>query len=130
MSVVLFRWKHLASGHRCILDLVGPRGLRCETNLKKIMGWESYDVFSVGLWPLLQGQGRIAKLKIAYNLLIIHCRGCESSDVGTFDLEPLLQGPMRIAKLTSTYSSLFIGPKGLHCETSILIIMGWEFGQT
>ena len=44
------------------------------------MGWESFDVrFDLG--TLLQGQMRIAKLKIAYNLLIIAPRGlqCETN---------------------------------------------------
>ena len=44
------------------------------------MGCESSDVrFDVG--PLLQGQMRIAKLKSAYNLLIIGPRGlqCETN---------------------------------------------------
>ena len=35
------------------------------------MDWESCDVFTFDLWPLLQGQTRIAKLKSAYNSLII-----------------------------------------------------------
>ena len=35
------------------------------------MGWESVDVVRFYLGPLLQGQTRIAKLKIAYNLLVI-----------------------------------------------------------
>ena len=35
------------------------------------MGWESFDVVRFDLGPLLQGQTRIAKLKSAYNLLII-----------------------------------------------------------
>ena len=35
------------------------------------MGWESIDVVRFDLGPLLQGQMRIAKLKSAYNLLII-----------------------------------------------------------
>ena len=35
------------------------------------MGWESFDVVSFDLGPLLQGQMRIAKVKSAYNLLII-----------------------------------------------------------
>ena len=42
------------------------------------MGWESSDVFRFDLGPLLQGQTRIAKLKSAYNLLIIGPRGLES----------------------------------------------------
>ena len=39
------------------------------------MGWESSDVDGFGLKPLLQGQTRIAKLKTAYNRLIIGPRG-------------------------------------------------------
>ena len=39
------------------------------------MGWESSDVFRFDLGPLLQGQTRIAKLKSAYNSLIISPRG-------------------------------------------------------
>ena len=39
------------------------------------MGWESSDVVRIDLGPLLRGQTRIAKLKSAYNLLIIDPRG-------------------------------------------------------
>ena len=39
------------------------------------MGWESSGVDGFDLWPVLQGQTRIAKLKGAYNLLIISPRG-------------------------------------------------------
>ena len=39
------------------------------------MGWESSDVVRFDLGPLLQGQMRIAKLKSAYNSLIIGPRG-------------------------------------------------------
>ena len=35
------------------------------------MGWESSGVVGFHLGPLLQGQTRIAKLKSAYNSLII-----------------------------------------------------------
>ena len=35
------------------------------------MGWESSDVVGFDLGPLLQGQMRTAKLKSAYNSLII-----------------------------------------------------------
>ena len=63
------------------------------------MGWESSDVFRFHLGPLLQGQLRIAKLKSAYNSLIIgptglQCEkkleimGWESSDVVRFGLWP------------------------------------------
>ena len=49
--------------------------LGCEANLKEIMGWESSDVVRFELGPLHQGQTRIAKLKSAYNSLIIGPRG-------------------------------------------------------
>ena len=39
------------------------------------MGWESSGVVGFDLGPLLQGQMRTAKLKSAYNLLIIGPRG-------------------------------------------------------
>ena len=39
------------------------------------MGWESSDVVGFDLGPLLEGQMRTAKLKSAYNLLIIGPRG-------------------------------------------------------
>ena len=39
------------------------------------MGWESIDVVRFYLGPLLQGQTRIAKLKSAYNSLIIGLGG-------------------------------------------------------
>ena len=35
------------------------------------MGWASFGVVRFDLGPLIQGQTRIAKLKSAYNLLII-----------------------------------------------------------
>ena len=35
------------------------------------MGWESFGVVGFDLGPLVQGQTRIAKLKSAYNSLII-----------------------------------------------------------
>ena len=41
------------------------------------MGWESFGVVRFYLGPLVQGQMRIAKLKSAYNLLIIGPRGWE-----------------------------------------------------
>ena len=45
------------------------------------MGWDSSDVMRFDLGPLLQGQTRIAKLKSAYNSLIIGSRvlGCETN---------------------------------------------------
>ena len=45
------------------------------------MGWESFDVVRFDLGHLLQGQTRRAKLKSAYNLLIIGLKGwqCETN---------------------------------------------------
>ena len=42
-----------------------------ETNQKKIIGWESFGVVGFDLGPLLQGQTKIVKLKIAFKSLII-----------------------------------------------------------
>ena len=39
------------------------------------MDWESSGVVGFDLWPLLQGQTSIVKLKSAYNSLIIGSRG-------------------------------------------------------
>ena len=39
------------------------------------MGWESSGVVVFDLGPLLQGQTRTAKVKTAYNSLIIGTRG-------------------------------------------------------
>ena len=39
------------------------------------MGWESFGVVGFDLGLLLQGQARIAKVKSAYNSLIIGPRG-------------------------------------------------------
>ena len=94
------------------------------------MGWKSSDVVRFDL-GCLQGQTWIAKLKSAYNLLIIGPRGlgCETnleenmdgeySDVVRFDLGRLLKSQMRIAKLKSVYNSLIIGRRGLGCETNL-----------
>ena len=41
------------------------------------MGWESSDVVRFDLEPLLQAQMRTAKLKSAYNSLIIDPRGLQ-----------------------------------------------------
>ena len=89
------------------------------------MGFESFGVVGFDLGPLLQGQTRIAKLKSAYNSLIIGPRGLgwstnlheimgwESIAVVGFGLEPLHQGQTRKAKLKSAYNLLIIGPRGL-----------------
>ena len=51
--------------------IIGPRVLQCETNLQKIMCCKFSDVVRFDLGPLLPGQTRIAKLKSAYNSLIL-----------------------------------------------------------
>ena len=45
------------------------------------MGWESFGVNRFDFGPLLQDQTRVAKLKSAYNSLIIGPRGlqCETN---------------------------------------------------
>ena len=80
----------------------------------------------------------IAKLKSAYNLLILvleiwdgkptykKIMGWESFGAVRFDLGPLVQGQTRIAKLKSAYNSFIIGPRGLQCETNLWKIMGWK----
>ena len=95
------------------------------------MGWESSGVVRYDIGPPLQPQTRIAKLKSAYNSLIMgpRCLQCEtnlwesmdwkSSDVVRFDLGTLLQGQMRIAKLKSAYNSIIIGPRGLQYENNL-----------
>ena len=57
------------------LLIIGPRRLKCETNLWEIMGEKSSDEVRYDLGPLLQGQMWIAKGKSAYNSLIIGPRG-------------------------------------------------------
>ena len=68
------------------------------------MGWESSNVVSFDLGSLLQGPMRTAKIKTAYNSLIIcpiglqyktklqEILGWKSSNVVRFDLWSLLQG--------------------------------------
>ena len=77
--------------------------------------------------PFFKVKSRIAKLKGAYNVLIMGPRGLgwyhpkpigpimgwECFGVVGFDLGPLLQGQTGIAKLKSAYNSLIIGPRGL-----------------
>ena len=41
------------------------------------MRWKSFDVIRFELWPLFQGQMRIAKIKSAYNSLIIGPTGLQ-----------------------------------------------------
>ena len=56
---------------------IGPRGLQCESNLYKIMGYKSSDMVTFDLRPLIKGQTRIAKFKSAYSSLNIGPRGLQ-----------------------------------------------------
>ena len=78
-----------------ISRIIGPRGLVCEANLLEIIDWESFDVrFHLG--PLLQGQTSIAKLKSAYNSLIIGLRGWDGNQpIGNDGLGIFWCGPIR-----------------------------------
>ena len=104
-----------------------------------IMGQESFDVVRFDLGPFLQGQTRIANLKVLLTLdpsLIIGPRflqcetnlleimGWESFDVIRFELWPLFQGQMIIAKIKSAFNSLIRVLRGLQCHTNLLEIMG------
>ena len=57
--------------------IISPRGLQCETNLyrKSCESYESSDMVRFDRGLLLQGQMMKAKLKSAYNPLIIGPRG-------------------------------------------------------
>ena len=48
------------------------------------MGWESFDVVRFDLGSLLEAQMKTAKLKSAYNLLIIGPRGLHYWNKGEF----------------------------------------------
>ena len=82
------------------------------------MGCESFDVVRFDLGPLLQGQTRIAKLKITHSLLVLEVCNVKPtyrmswaanlllwSDL---TLGPLLQGQMRVAKPRSAFNLLII----------------------
>ena len=73
-----FWWTQICIGSPMRRYSIDPRGLQCETNTYEIMGLESFDVVTCGLGPLLQDQMRTAKLKSAYNLLIIGTRSFQS----------------------------------------------------
>ena len=74
------------------------------------MGWESSGVVGFDLGPLLQGQTRIAKVKSAYNSLIIDPRGLQcktnSYEISGFGelsfrwIQICISSPMRRSSLT------------------------------
>ena len=89
------------------------------------MGWESSDVVGLDLGPLLQGQMRIANLKVLITRLLLVLEVWDGKATyrkswagnllmwSDLTLDPLLQGHTRIAKLKSAYNSLIIGPRDL-----------------
>ena len=73
LLLVLEVWEPLLQGQ--INQLITPLLVLEVWDDKPTMGWESSGVVGFDLGPLLQGQMRIAKLKSAYNSLIIDPRG-------------------------------------------------------
>ena len=61
----------LKSAYNLLIN--GSSDMGCETNLYKIMGWESFGVVRFDLGAFLQGQMRIAKPRIVFltNLLLV-----------------------------------------------------------
>ena len=78
------------------------------------MGWESSGVVRFNLGPLLQGQTRIAKVKITYNLLIIGTRGL-GWETNLLEI---------MGRLKSVYNLLITDPRGLQYETNSYEILG------
>ena len=62
------------------------------------MGWEFSDVVGFDLGPLLRGQTRIAKLKSAYNSLIIGPRGLiwQTNPYNLLIIEAVTYNPIRL----------------------------------
>ena len=89
------------------------------------MGWESFGVVGFDLGPLLQGQTRIANLKVPITCLLLilevwdgkpsYRKSWAVNFLVRSDLTfgPLLQGQMSTTKLKNVYNSLIIGPRGL-----------------
>ena len=97
------------------------------------MGWESSDVVKFDLGPVLQGERRIAKIKSAYNSLIIgpRCLQCETNlyeimtqesfDVVRFDLGLLLHGQTRIAKFKVPITGLLLVLEVCNVKPTVVI---------
>ena len=101
------RIDRLKSGYYSLI--IGPRGLRCETNLYEIMAWESSGVVGFDLGPLLQGQTRIGKLKVLTTCLLLK---------NAVYLRNYISWPFPV-DTSCAYNSLIIGPRGLQCETNL-----------
>ena len=70
------------------------------------MGWESSRVVGFHLGPLLEGQMRTAKLKSAYNLLIIGPRGFGALSLWWIQFASVFRCAR--SSLTSYYSTHFM----------------------
>ena len=85
------------------------------------MGWESFGVVRFDLGPCLQGQTRIANIKVLITRLLMVLEVWDGKPTYRKSLArnllvwsdltfgPLLQGQMRTAKLKSAYNSQSIG---------------------
>ena len=84
------------------------------------MGLESLGVVRFDLGPLVQGQTRIANLKVLISRFLLVLEVWDGKPtyrnswagnllgVVRFDLGPLVQGQTRVAKLKSAYNSLIV----------------------
>ena len=77
--MVRFHFRPLLQGQMRVIKLksaynsliIAPRFLRCETNLKEIIGWKSSGVVRFDIGPLLQGQTGVHKVQSAYIALLM-----------------------------------------------------------
>ena len=89
------------------------------------MGWESIGVVRLTFEPLLQGQMKMAKLKVLITRVLLVLEVWDGKPTykkswagillvwSDLTLDPLLQSLLRIAKLKIAYNSLIIDPTGL-----------------
>ena len=56
--------------------IIGRGGLGWQAGLWEIMGWESFGVVGFDLRPLVQGQTKIAKLKVLISRLLLVLEVC------------------------------------------------------
>ena len=79
------------------------------------MGWESFGVIGFDLWPLFQGQMRIAKINSVYILLIRIPRGFAVSHqhIGNGQISPWAS-PSRLSNVRMALVSFISGGYNLH----------------
>ena len=103
-------------------------GVYLLVNLQEIISEKSSDVFRFDLGRLLQGQMRIARLRVLITHLLLVLEVCNVKSncrksctrnllmLLRFDLGPLLQGQMKIAKLKNAYKSLIIKKNAVYLQ--------------